>query len=142
MLEGEVPYRDAFDQKPPGVFVAYLGAFLLLGRSTEAIHLFAHLWSAGTAALLFLLLRRLAGEVAAALGVLVFAVVSTDAALGATAADVLDMAVTFDECLVRLYRQVLRQELDEEVTAVFESLLHAEERDEIELKKIKAMDYF
>ena len=87
MLEGEVPYRDAFDQKPPGIFLAYLGAFSLLGRSTEAIHLFAHLWSAGTAALLFLLLRRLAGEVAAALGVLVFAVVSTDAALGATAAN-------------------------------------------------------
>ena len=43
MLEGEVPYRDAFDQKPPGVFLAYLGAFSLLGRSTEAIHLFAHL---------------------------------------------------------------------------------------------------
>jgi len=87
MLEGEVPYRDAFDQKPPGVFVAYLGAFALLGRSTEAIHLFAHLWSAGTAVLLCLLLRRLAGEMAAVWGVLVFAVVSTDAALSATAAN-------------------------------------------------------
>jgi 4-amino-4-deoxy-L-arabinose transferase-like glycosyltransferase len=87
MLEGEVPYRDAFDQKPPGVFLAYLGAFSLLGRSSEAIHVFAHLWSAGTAALLFVLLRRLAGEVAAALGVLVFAVVSTDASVGATAAN-------------------------------------------------------
>jgi 4-amino-4-deoxy-L-arabinose transferase-like glycosyltransferase len=87
MLEGEVPYRDAFDQKPPGVFLAYLGAFSLLGRSTEAIHLFAHLWNAGTAALLFLLLRRLAGGLAAALGVFVFAVVSTDASVGATAAN-------------------------------------------------------
>jgi len=87
MLEGEVPYRDAFDQKPPGVFLAYLGAFGLLGRSTEAIHLFAHVWAAGTAGLLFLLLRRLAGEVAAAFGVLVFAVASTQASLGATAAN-------------------------------------------------------
>ena len=49
MLEGDVPYRDAFNQKPPAVFVAYLGAFLLLGRSIEAIHAFAHLWTAVTA---------------------------------------------------------------------------------------------
>ena len=61
---------------------------------------------------------------------------------GAAAAEVLDVAVTFDECLVRLYRQVLQQDVDEEVKAVFESLLHAEERDEIEMKKIKPMDYF
>lgn len=60
----------------------------------------------------------------------------------ATAADVLDMAVRFDECLILLYRQVLQQEIDEEVRELFESLVHFEEGDEIELKKIKAMDYF
>jgi hypothetical protein len=37
---------------------------------------------------------------------------------------------------------VLRQELDAEVRELFESLLHCEEWDEVELKKIKAMDYF
>ncbi|HDZ22179.1 hypothetical protein LCGC14_0367980 [marine sediment metagenome] len=58
------------------------------------------------------------------------------------AADVLDAAVSFDECLVRLYRQVLQQDVEEDVKELFESLLHAEQRDEIELKKIKAMDYF
>ena len=36
---GEVPYRDAFDQKPPGVFLAYRGAFALFGQSIEGIHL-------------------------------------------------------------------------------------------------------
>ena len=60
----------------------------------------------------------------------------------ACAADVLDAAVTLDECLVRLYRQVLQQPVDEEINAVFESLVRVEQRDEIELKKIKAMDYF
>ena len=60
----------------------------------------------------------------------------------ATAAQVLDAAVTLDECLVRLYRQVVRQSTDPDVQDVFESLVRLEERDEIELKKIKAMDYF
>jgi len=55
---------------------------------------------------------------------------------------VLDAAVTFDECLVRLYRQAARQSADAEVRALFEGLIRAEQRDEIELKKIKAMDYF
>jgi hypothetical protein len=60
----------------------------------------------------------------------------------ATAAQVLDAAVQFDECLVSLYRQAARQTNHPESRALFESLIRAEERDEIELKKIKAMDYF
>ena len=60
----------------------------------------------------------------------------------ATAGQVLDVAMTFDECLIRLYRQVARQPVDQEVIDLFESLIHAEETDEVELKKIKAMDYF
>jgi hypothetical protein len=60
----------------------------------------------------------------------------------APACDILDMAVEVDECLVNLYKQVLRQELDSEVRELFEALLHCEEWDEVELKKIKAMDYF
>ena len=60
----------------------------------------------------------------------------------ASAEQVLDAAVTFDECLVTLYLQIIRQPVDEEVKALFESLIRTEQRDEIELKKIKAMDYF
>ena len=60
----------------------------------------------------------------------------------ASAAAVRDVAVLFDECLVRLYRQVVQQPVDEEIRELFESLIRAEQRDEIELKKIKAMDYF
>ena len=60
----------------------------------------------------------------------------------ATAAQVLDAAVTLDECLIRLYRQAGRQSEDQEVKEFFASLIRAEERDEIQLKKIKAMDYF
>ena len=60
----------------------------------------------------------------------------------APASEVLDLAVEVDECLIGLYKQVLRLELDPEVRELFESLLHCEEWDEVELKKIKAMDYF
>lgn len=60
----------------------------------------------------------------------------------ATAAQVLDAAVRFDECLVNLYAQASRQTTDPDARAFFESLIRAEERDEIELKKIKATDYF
>jgi 4-amino-4-deoxy-L-arabinose transferase-like glycosyltransferase len=87
VLEGEVPYRDAFDQKPPGVFAAYLGAFALFGRSAPAIRLFLHLWSVGTALVLFVFLRRMAGGLAAAGATLVFAVLSTDPRMGAVSAN-------------------------------------------------------
>ena len=60
----------------------------------------------------------------------------------ATAAQVLDAAIIFDECLVSLYRQVVQQPVDEEIRELFESLIRAEESDEIRLKKIKALDYF
>ena len=59
-----------------------------------------------------------------------------------SAAEVLDAAVAFDECLIRLYRQVLRQQVDQKVKDMFEGLIRMEVYDEIELKKIKAENYF
>ncbi|MHC4531686.1 MAG: ferritin family protein [Planctomycetota bacterium] len=59
-----------------------------------------------------------------------------------TADKVLDIAIEFDECLVRFYRQVVQQPVDQEVKTLFESLIRWEQDDEIELKKIKAMHYF
>ena len=60
----------------------------------------------------------------------------------ATAAQLLDAAVCFDECLVDLYNQTARQTNDPHVKDLFETLIQCEQQDEIELKKIKAMDYF
>jgi len=87
MEQGDVPYRDAFDQKPPGIFVAYRLAFALFGRSPEAIRLFLGLWSAVTAGVLYGLVRALAGPLAAAGAVLVFCALSADPRLGAAAAN-------------------------------------------------------
>jgi len=87
LLAGEVPYRDAFDQKPPGVFLAYAGAFAVLGQSVESVHWFMYAWTAATAFVLFGCVRRLAGALAAAFAVLVFAVASADPRLTANAAN-------------------------------------------------------
>jgi len=87
LLEGEVPYRDAFDQKPPGIFAAYAVAFALGGRSAEAVHVLLWLWSAATALCVALLVRRLAGELASAGALLLFALAAADPGLHATAAN-------------------------------------------------------
>ena len=44
-FEGDVPYRDAFDQKPPGIFVFYAAAFAAFGESEAAVRWTAQLWA-------------------------------------------------------------------------------------------------
>jgi hypothetical protein len=40
ILDGFLPYRDVFEQKPPGVLYTYAAAFLVLGRSMTAVQVF------------------------------------------------------------------------------------------------------
>lgn len=87
MQDGGVPYLDAFDQKPPGSFAAYWLAFTLFGRDAKTPRLLLHLWSAATAWLLFLLVQRLAGRLAAAGAVLVFAALAADPRIGGATAN-------------------------------------------------------
>ena len=63
-LKGEVPYRDSFDQKPPGVFAAYAAIERVSSGSPAAIHWGAQLYTLLTLCLVFLLGRRLFGEAA------------------------------------------------------------------------------
>ncbi len=105
MLQGEVPYRDAFDQKPPGVFLVYAAAFVAFGESIESIHGMMHLFSAATALVLWLLVRRLAGDAASAFSVLAFAVMSTDSRIVATAANTeIFMLLPLSLCMLALVR--------------------------------------
>lgn len=72
-LAGDVPYRDAFEPKLPGVFLAYAALFATTGAtSPAAIHWFGHIPVLGTLVLLFLIGRRLfvprVGWVAALIG--------------------------------------------------------------------------
>lgn len=58
-LDGAIPYQDAFDQKPPGVFVVYALTLLTLGGTPAAIHWAATIYTFGTLTLIFFLGRRL-----------------------------------------------------------------------------------
>jgi hypothetical protein len=94
-LAGDVPYRDVWDHKPPGVYVAYLPAVALFGASPVAIHGTAYLADLISALFLFLLVRRLAGPVAAAFSVFVFSVLATEPTWLATAANTEHFMVPF-----------------------------------------------
>jgi len=68
-MQGDLPYRDSFDQKFPAIFVAYALIERLVGTSPAALHWGAQLYTLGTLGLLFLLGRQLsssAGGLAAA----------------------------------------------------------------------------
>jgi len=71
-LEGDVPYKDSFDQKPPGVFLAYAVLIRVFGTRPASLHWGAQVYTLGTLTLLWLLGRALfsppAGLVAAVLG--------------------------------------------------------------------------
>jgi hypothetical protein len=83
---GFVPYRDAFDQKPPGVFAAYAAAFVVAGESVRGIRIFHLAWMAATALLVGRLGARVAGPLAGAFAAFAFAALgASPALLGATA---------------------------------------------------------
>src|SRR5262245_11093821 len=58
-LAGDVPYRDAFDQKTPGVFAVYAALFATGLRSVDAIHWLGHTALVSTILVLYLLGSRL-----------------------------------------------------------------------------------
>ena len=61
-LQGEAPYRESFDQKPPGIYAAYAAIERALGESPAAIHWGTQLWCLLTVAMVFWLGRKLFGE--------------------------------------------------------------------------------
>jgi 4-amino-4-deoxy-L-arabinose transferase-like glycosyltransferase len=64
ILHGGIPYRDAIDQKPPGVFYLYAIAMATFGHTTEAIRIFTALYSSLTLLAVYWLARSLSGAVA------------------------------------------------------------------------------
>jgi len=111
MSEGDVPYRDAFNQKPPASFGAYWLAFSFFGQSAEAIRIFGGLWSLATLLALWGLVRALAGPLAAAGAVLVFCALGADPRLGAAAVNTESFLVL--PCVVALWLCVHRGVRDE-----------------------------
>jgi len=52
--------------------------------------------------------------------------------------ELIDAAIMFDECLIRLYKQVASQAVNQQTKDLFESLSRIEQNDEKNLKLIKA----
>jgi 4-amino-4-deoxy-L-arabinose transferase-like glycosyltransferase len=75
---GEVPYRDSFDQKPPGVFVAYAVIERAIGTSPAAIHWGTQFYTLGTLALILVVGRQLFGPTEGLLAALFAAFMTAD----------------------------------------------------------------
>ena len=58
------------------------------------------------------------------------------------AAELLEAAIDYDEELVKLYKGILSQPVNEEARSLIEALIRVEEKDIVMLKKTKAMNYF
>ncbi|PYT09989.1 MAG: hypothetical protein DMF49_00380 [Acidobacteria bacterium] len=61
LLDGQTPYVDFTDQKPPGIFFLYAVPLLLFGRTMWGIHVFEWVWIAATAWAAWRVGRRFGG---------------------------------------------------------------------------------
>jgi len=77
ILQGELPFRDIFDHKPPGVFYAYAAALPFIPPTAAGVHAALLIWNLGTLLCLASLAGALAGRRAALWTAFVFAVIST-----------------------------------------------------------------
>jgi hypothetical protein len=76
LLQGELPYRDLFDHKPPGVFAIYAFAVGLFPDTANGIHLFLMLWNLATLLVVASLAASLYGRAAGIAAAWLFALVS------------------------------------------------------------------
>jgi 4-amino-4-deoxy-L-arabinose transferase-like glycosyltransferase len=61
-LQGEVPYKETFDQKPPGIVALYVVFIVCLGKSPAAIHWGMQIYTLGTLAIVYWLGKQLVSE--------------------------------------------------------------------------------
>lgn len=76
ILDGQVPYRDLCDHKPPGVFYLYALALSVFPATALGIHLFLHLWNFATLLLVASVARALSGRRAGLYAAFVYALAS------------------------------------------------------------------
>jgi len=88
MLDGQLPYRDLYTNKPPGVLPIYALVFVTLGTSVEAIHLGLYLYSLAAVLGLFALgIDLTRSRTAAFVAALAFSVTSMSPRVYGTAAN-------------------------------------------------------
>ena len=76
LLQGVPPYRLLYNMKLPGIYAVYAAILALFGQTQNGVHLGLLGVNALTTVLVFLLGRRLAGEVAGLAAAAFFAVLS------------------------------------------------------------------
>ena len=62
MDRGGIPYRDAFDQKPPGVYYLYNVSFRLFGHALESPRITALIFTGAACLMVFLFVSRISGD--------------------------------------------------------------------------------
>ncbi|MBK5276311.1 MAG: glycosyltransferase family 39 protein [Desulfuromonadales bacterium] len=77
ILRGGLPYRDAIEIKPPGVFYLHALGIVLFSATVEGIRIFTALYALGTVLAVYLVARRVAGVTAGLWAAAIFAVFSS-----------------------------------------------------------------
>src|SRR5689334_1865335 len=95
LLRGVPPYRDAYNKKFPGVAIAYAGSLKVFGETAAAVHKGTLLVNAAAILLVFLLARRLSGDVAAACAAVTYALLSLDTGALGLAGHAMHFVVAF-----------------------------------------------
>lgn len=81
MLAGATPYKETFDQKPPGSFFVYALIERWIGTSPTAIHWATQVYTLGTLVLVFLIGEKLFSGLAGVLAAMLTALMMTDASV-------------------------------------------------------------
>ncbi len=76
ILHGDLPYRDIFDHKPPGLFYLFASALFVFPSTAVGLHLFLLIWNLGTLVAVAALARELDGGRTARWSALGFAIAS------------------------------------------------------------------
>jgi 4-amino-4-deoxy-L-arabinose transferase-like glycosyltransferase len=76
MLNGLVPYKDMYDQKPPGIYVLNSLVFLLFEPTALNLKIFASIYSLGSVLAVFMVTRKLAGREEGCLAALLYGIFS------------------------------------------------------------------
>ncbi len=76
ILQGVPPYKDAFNMKLPGTYVAYAASMAVFGKTPKGIHLGLAIVNAATIWLMFLLGRKLLDAAAGATAAVTYALMS------------------------------------------------------------------
>lgn len=76
ILQGEPPYKDAFNMKLPGTYLAYAVSMAIFGQTPTGIHIGLALANAATIWLMFLLGRKLIDPLTGVVAAVAYALIS------------------------------------------------------------------